>query len=303
MRIATHDGKFHTDEVMAISLLLLIFPGAEVVRTRDPKVLVTCDIVVDVGGVHNPDSGRFDHHQKGGAGEWPDGTKLSSFGLVWKAYGGHLVPHPEVLIAIEQQLVIPVDARDNGQQPERRARDIPSIADFIDALNGAWDETIDENAAFREAVTFAGRYLDRLIVRVTAEHRANELVRAAMVLPRENSSLFILNQGMPWQKVVIEEDMEAELVVLPGNPGSGEWLVQAIPLKFGQQQPFRRRLPVSWSGLSGQALVEETGIPDAKFCHNSGHIAVASSREGALALAKLSLEDDMTVRMPRHRRR
>lgn len=292
MRIATHDGKFHTDEVMAISLLALIFPEAEIVRTRDPQVLATCDIVVDVGGQYDPNKGRFDHHQKGGAGEWPDSTKLSSFGLVWKAYGAHLTPDLEVHNAIEQHLVIPVDARDNGQQPERRVRDIPSLADFIDALNGAWDETVDEYAAFKEAVVFAGLYLDRLIARVTAEHRANELVRHAIRENREEPSLLVLDRGMPWQRTVIKEDLEAELVVLPGQPGSGEWFVQAIPLKLGTQQPFRRRLPKAWGGLSDQALIEKTGVPDAKFCHNAGFIAVAGSREGALALAKAAFTYD-----------
>lgn len=29
------------------------------------QVLDTCDIVVDVGGVYNPKTNRFDHHQRG----------------------------------------------------------------------------------------------------------------------------------------------------------------------------------------------------------------------------------------------
>ena len=33
-------------------------------RTRDPAVLNTCDIVVDVGAVFDPDKKRFDHHQR-----------------------------------------------------------------------------------------------------------------------------------------------------------------------------------------------------------------------------------------------
>jgi uncharacterized UPF0160 family protein len=33
-------------------------------RTRDQKVLDTCDIVVDVGGVFDPEKHRYDHHQR-----------------------------------------------------------------------------------------------------------------------------------------------------------------------------------------------------------------------------------------------
>ena len=48
--------------------MLKILPDwadATVVRTRDPDALKECDIVVDVGGVYDPASLRFDHHQKG----------------------------------------------------------------------------------------------------------------------------------------------------------------------------------------------------------------------------------------------
>lgn len=34
------------------------------IRTRDPAVLDTCDVVVDVGGVYDPAKNRFDHHQR-----------------------------------------------------------------------------------------------------------------------------------------------------------------------------------------------------------------------------------------------
>ena len=33
-------------------------------RSRDPKELDTCNVVVDVGGVYEPENNRFDHHQK-----------------------------------------------------------------------------------------------------------------------------------------------------------------------------------------------------------------------------------------------
>ena len=41
------------------------FKNAEIVRSRDPKVLDECDIVIDVGGVYDPAAHRYDHHQKG----------------------------------------------------------------------------------------------------------------------------------------------------------------------------------------------------------------------------------------------
>ncbi len=42
----------------------MIFNDFCVYRTRDEELLKACDIVVDVGGVYDPDAFRFDHHQK-----------------------------------------------------------------------------------------------------------------------------------------------------------------------------------------------------------------------------------------------
>lgn len=55
-------------------------------RTRDPAILDTCTIVVDVGGVYDETKQRFDHHQRGFTEIFGHGfdTKLSSAGLVYK---------------------------------------------------------------------------------------------------------------------------------------------------------------------------------------------------------------------------
>lgn len=55
-------------------------------RSRDPAVLGTCDIVVDVGAVYDESKQLFDHHQRGFTEVFGHGfiTKLSSAGLVYK---------------------------------------------------------------------------------------------------------------------------------------------------------------------------------------------------------------------------
>ncbi len=67
--IGTHSGTFHCDEVLACYMLRLLpeYQGARVVRTRDPKLLQECDIVVDVGGEYDPSNHRYDHHQRLGS--------------------------------------------------------------------------------------------------------------------------------------------------------------------------------------------------------------------------------------------
>lgn len=64
--IGTHDGCFHCDEVLAIFMLKQLpeYKNSQVLRTRDAEKLSKCDMVVDVGGVYDPSTLRFDHHQK-----------------------------------------------------------------------------------------------------------------------------------------------------------------------------------------------------------------------------------------------
>lgn len=57
--------RFHADEILACFLLKCIpkYQNAEIIRSRDPKVLEAMDIVVDVGGIYDPSTHRYDHHQ------------------------------------------------------------------------------------------------------------------------------------------------------------------------------------------------------------------------------------------------
>lgn len=56
-RIVTHNGTFHCDESLACFLLKQTeeFKDAEIIRTRDPSVIETADIVVDVGAIYDPE--------------------------------------------------------------------------------------------------------------------------------------------------------------------------------------------------------------------------------------------------------
>ena len=99
-KIGTHNGAFHVDEILACAMLKKLpeYADAEIIRTRDPKILDECDIVVDVGGVFDPKTHRYDHHQKSFTHsmstlipESPFVTKLSSAGLVYVHFGKKLI--------------------------------------------------------------------------------------------------------------------------------------------------------------------------------------------------------------------
>lgn len=66
VKVGTHDGVFHCDEVLACAMLTRYtdtYKDAEIVRSRDEKILDQCDVVVDVSGKHQPPK-YFDHHQR-----------------------------------------------------------------------------------------------------------------------------------------------------------------------------------------------------------------------------------------------
>ena len=106
MKIVTHNAKFHTDDVFAIATLLILYPEAEIIRTRDEAILKSADIVVDVGQVHDAEKNRFDHHQVGGAGKRENGIQYASFGLVWKKFGEEISGSREVAEKIDEAISV-----------------------------------------------------------------------------------------------------------------------------------------------------------------------------------------------------
>src|SRR4051812_31519904 len=116
MKVATHSGSFHADDVFALATLALLGDPLEVVRTRDPKVMAACDARIDVGFRSDPATGDFDHHQREGAGARPNGIRYASFGLVWREYGARLCDgDAAVAERVDRSLVQAVDANDTGQ--------------------------------------------------------------------------------------------------------------------------------------------------------------------------------------------
>lgn len=90
--IATHDGRFHSDEVLACCMLTkytALYKNSTIIRTRSIPIIEKQDIVVDVGGIYDPLKHRFDHHQKEFQDFFDENHKirLSSAGLIYKHFG------------------------------------------------------------------------------------------------------------------------------------------------------------------------------------------------------------------------
>jgi len=293
MRVATHNGSFHADDVFAIAVLRLLHGDElEVVRTRDPELLAAADLRVDVGLRSDPASGDFDHHQRGGAGERPNGIRYASFGLVWKAFGPEICGSDEIAADIDALVVQGIDANDVGQtivEPLVGAIAPLTVSHAIGMMNPNWDQDTSgaaKDAAFMEAVAFAQGILARAVASGQAQARAAELVRSA-IARAEDPRLIELERGMPWHRELVANAPEALFVVYPREQ---DWGLQAVPKALGEFAN-RKDLPASWAGMTDAELAAVTGVPDARFCHAGRFMAVADSRDGALALARRALAD------------
>jgi len=293
MRVATHPGNFHADDVFAIAVLGLVHGPLDVVRTRDAAEQDAADLRVDVGGRFDPATGDFDHHQKGGAGERPNGIRYASLGLVWRAHGEALAGGPEAAAAIDERIVQGIDANDTGQTISRSLIDDVrpmSVSGVVAAMNPVWDEHLDpaeEDARFGEAVALATRILERELAGAAAFARAQELVRDAIGRAAD-PRIIELDRNMPWRETVVTQAPEALYVMYPKTDG---WGMQAVPRELGAFAN-RRDLPSAWAGLSGDELAAATGVPDAVFCHTARFYVSAGSREGITELARRALDGE-----------
>jgi uncharacterized UPF0160 family protein len=294
MKVATHPGNFHADDVFAIATLGLATDGPlEILRTRDEAIQDAADARVDVGGRSDPATGDFDHHQKGGAGERDNGIRYASFGLVWRAYGEQLTGDAEGAASIDERLVQGVDANDTGQTIVRSLVEgvrPMTVSGVIAAMNPAWDESLtpeQEDARFAEAVAVATRIVQDELAGSAAFRRAHQLVHDA-IGRADDPRIIELDRNMPWREAVVTTAPEALFVVYPKADG---WGMQAVPKALGAFDN-RRDLPAAWAGLSGDELAAASGVDDAVFCHAARFYASAQSREGITALAAQALASD-----------
>ena len=294
MQIATHDGSFHADEVFAVAALSLLGETVEIIRTRDRDRVAQADVRVDVGFDDDPDTGDFDHHQRGFDRQRANGVRYASFGLVWRHFGARICDDDQLVAdAVDATLVQAIDANDTGQRLAELVVDEVhplSVSGVIGGLNLRWDETSDpagERERFDEAVALARGILVREIAAAASARRAEGIVERA-IGEAADPRVVELPVNVPWKRALVPDAPEALFVIYPKRQGFG---LEAVPRELGTFEN-RRDLPAAWAGLDGDDLIAVTGVGDALFCHAKRFLAVARSRAGAQQLAELALAAD-----------
>jgi uncharacterized UPF0160 family protein len=229
--IGTHDGSFHCDEALAISMLKCLpeYESALVIRTRDAALLAQCSIVVDVGAVYNEAENRFDHHQREFQGTLDNyKTRLSSAGLVYKHFGKRILRQvlewnasavPDAFIDIcydkvYKNFIEHIDAIDNGisvADGELRYRISSTLSNRVGTLNPAWNEPQSAetfNARFVGAMQLTvSEFCDSAIGLWKYWWPARNIVQAAVdnrFSAHPSGKIIVLEQFCPWKEHLFE---------------------------------------------------------------------------------------------------
>ena len=299
VRIVTHSGSFHADELLAVATLQIYLDrlglNYVVLRSRDLAVIKSADIVCDVGGILDPSSGRFDHHQRDGGGE-RNGIPYSSFGLIWKHFGPLLCGSNALAWGtIEQRIAYPIDAGDNGLNSYNPI--LPGVQPLlfhhiVFAFHPTWKEKeagVSTDTQFAELLPLAKRFMERELTVARDEEEGALLVRE-LLAGLTDLRVVAIDRDLPWE-VEIAKHPEPMFVVSPRYSGETEmtWHAEAVRSDVNTFES-RKKFPEAWCGLMGAELERVTGVQGAIFCHKKGFLTTAKTKDAAIALAESALK-------------
>lgn len=321
--IGTHSGTFHCDEALAIYMLKMLneFKDCSITRSRDLEVLKNLDVLVDVGSEYNPETLRFDHHQRTFTETFsPKHTiRLSSAGLIYKHFGRRIIAQ-ETAIEDEEQVdaifdelyssfIEAMDAIDNGvpqysSSEAPRYRDSTSLGHRVSRLNPEWNQKLSEDELFTRfeiAIDLCGKdFRDALSSVVNSWLPARSIVHSSVrsrfdVHP--SGRIVELETFAPWKNHFFHLQDE-EIASNGSSPLSevayiiyesdGQWRYLNVPI-FPSSFESRFNVPKEWHGLREAELDAVTNVPGGTFIHHSGFTGGHKTREGLLELLNKSL--------------
>ncbi|AKS44821.1 Uncharacterized protein, UPF0160 family [Octadecabacter temperatus] len=298
--LVTHSGGFHADELLSSVVLTHLFPDAELVRTRDKKMIAPAadKIIYDVGGAYDGEAQIFDHHQRPGP-ERSDGQPFSSFGLIWAHYGRDYltaldVPADDIEaihLKFDTKFVLPIDLLDNGAMEPSVAGPLSvlTLPSLLGSLKPVFDDpspTADDDA-FMSALPIARSFVEAQIRNLAAKFRSRQIVDQS-IAEAGTSPILELPMGMPFRSAL--DDAEADHILFVVIPRGADWTLGGIKLS-GDTFDQRADLPAAWAGLTDEALEAASGVKGAKFCHNARFIAVANSRDAIMEMAQIAVQE------------
>ena len=325
MLIATHDGSFHADETLACAIISYIYERSEVIRSRDPHMLETADIIIDVSGIN--DEKHFDHHSNEFNLSRDNGINYATAGLMWLKFGDkylrkiaqeHFTFEQREKISdeiyraaqerIDKEIMYGVDLNDNGQlnsylnsqvqvanAGEQRVMDelnefyrySPDISYLVAMQNLPNVSGAEQDKNFMNTV----KILKNLLINSAINALYTEIGIAEVMHVYDGGPILIMHEKLPWTQAVLsnfDTFKDCMLAVYPDRKRG--WRVQSLP--YSKAERFRNKLtaPKSWRGLDFEALDEVTGLNGTIFIHRAGFTGGAMDFDTNLAMARMWLE-------------
>ncbi|CUM62529.1 uncharacterized protein PRCAT00000080001 [Priceomyces carsonii] len=319
-KICTHSGSFHADESLAVYLVKLLpkFKDSQLIRSRKSEDWEASDIVIDVGAKYDGKK-FFDHHQREFSETFSSDfkTKLSSAGLIYKHFGKDIIG--EVLktdnqkdiellyIKIYKEFIEALDANDNGinnylmeaeSSKKFNDRNI-TLPAMVSKLNPLWNEDLSASAYdsqfLKSSELMGSAFMNVLLGYGKGWLPAKSIVEEAFKDRFEidkSGEILVLKQFCPWKEhlYAVEKSYNKEGIIkfVLFADSTGSWRVSTVSINSTSFE-FRLGLPENIRGLRDDELSKTTGISGCIFVHAAGFIGGATTKEGALKLAKMAL--------------
>lgn len=277
--IGTHNGKWHADECISIAILrhaLDMKPGQyRVIRTRDVYALNNCDIVVDAGG------GKFDHHTT--VERYPNGIPMASCGKVLRA----VETDRRIINQLNRQALYCVQALDNGERDlAMRLGFTNNPFSWVGIMNPTFERlsgsdrnnVIQTECDFMTTLDMTYEIYVKLRSQLNAQNKAVEIMKSLPTL-FTNRILPLPLDGMPWKAYVDHHPTICGVIYKSGAYWSVCWT---------KKETMGKRLhlfPQEWCGMHDKYNVERFAFLariGCVFCHNGGHLAKFTTRDGAI---------------------
>lgn len=286
MRIATHDGTFHPDDVTSSAVLRQLFPNETIIRTRDSRILNSCDIVFDVN------NSKYDHHScKKPLREC--GRPYSSIGLIWYDFGKEFIlsiyPNIEknrldyIWKKIDEKFIV-IDCLDNNFSSEC----CDNIASFVFHFNPSEDKS-EENIyrRFIEASDAVLLILKRYLEIVFYDYDEVEYLKE-MYSWSSDKNIVVLDKYFSLQDVDVFNTYYLKDIKFVIYPSKGLWYLNCVK-KSSKTFELKHSLPKKWAGLNGEELSQVCNVEGCVFCHPARFICSNKTYQGIIDMAKKAL--------------
>lgn len=265
-RAFTHGGKFHADDVFGAALLSIVFPGIKIERGFQVPENYE-GIVFDIG------FGEFDHHQADKEVR-ENGIPYAAFGLLWRKFGTSILSEEKAQI-FDEKFVQAIDLTDNtGERNE--------LSTVIASFNPSWNEEVDSDDCFMQALHFAKEILQRRFRYYKDEELAEGIVEAE--LAKSEDGILVLPRFVPWKSKVLETDVK--FVVFPSLRGG--YNAQAVPISE-ENTDLRVPFPEEWRGKTPEEL--KKFLDGMTFCHSGGFLIAADKLDTVIKACKMAMEN------------